>query len=295
MRGARPERSIEQTIERDGVVMRGDRVSIACSGGPDSVALAAALRAVAKPMQLELRLIHVNHGVRASAEQDECVVMAVAAACEMSLDLVRLPLGARDEASLREARYAALTSSALSAGSTAIATAHHAQDQSETVLLALFRGAGPDGMSGMRTRRVLAPGIDLLRPLLRIPPESMRRYCHVRALPYAADPTNADLSLRRNAVRDALKALRPLFPGLDEAVARAGALVGDEIGAPKRADLRRRVRECLEREEALRDVDFSHVEAAVRALEGGGSGSFQMKAGVRMEILRGSIAGITRG
>jgi tRNA(Ile)-lysidine synthase len=245
-------------------------------------------------MQLELRLIHVNHGVRASAEQDECVVMAVAAACEMPLEVVRLPPGPRDEASLREARYAALTSCAVSTGSTAVATAHHARDQSETVLLALFRGAGPDGISGMRARRVLAPGIDLVRPFLGIPPESMRSYCHVRALPYAADPTNADLGLRRNAVRDALEALRPLFPGLDEAVARAGTLVGDEIAAPKRADLRRRVRACLAHEEALRDVDFSHVEAAVRALEGGGSGSFHMKAGVRIEILEGAIAGITR-
>lgn len=294
MRGARPERGIEQAIQRDGIVRRGERVLVACSGGPDSVALAAALRAVAKPMRLALHLAHVNHATRPSAGQDECVVASVAANFGLALDVVALSAPARDEASLREARYAALTESARQAGCTAVATAHHAQDQCETVLLALFRGAGPEGIGGMRTRRPLAFGIDLVRPLLRVSPESLRDYCHFHGLPYAVDPTNADFGVRRNAVREALGALRPLFPGLDEAVARAAELVGDERESSARSDLRRRVRERLARETPLRDVDFTHVEAVVRTLESGGSGTFFMKAGVRLEILRGDIAGISR-
>ena len=140
----------------------------------------------------------------------------------------------------------------------------------------------------------LAFGIDLVRPLLRVSPESLRDYCHFHGLPYAVDPTNADFGVRRNAVREALGALRPLFPGLDEAVARAAELVGDERESSARSDLRRRVRERLARETPLRDVDFTHVEAAVRTLESGGSGTFFMKPGVRLEILRGDIAGISR-
>lgn len=295
MRGAHPERHVERTIELGGIVRRGDRVLIACSGGPDSVALAAALHAVAKRMQLDLRLAHVNHGTRASAGQDECVAAGVAAGLGLALDVVRLASQPPDEASLREARYAALLALAQRTACTAVATAHHAEDQSETVLLALFRGTGPAGIGGMRPRRQLASGIDLVRPLLRVPAGELRQYCHVEGLPYAIDPTNADAALRRNAVRQALDAVRPLFPGLDEAVARAAELAADERETAGRAGLRRLVRGRLASERELRDVDFVHVEAAVRALETGGSGTFHMKAGVRLEILRGEIAGITRG
>jgi hypothetical protein len=91
-------------------------------------------------------------------------------------------------------------------------------------------------------------------------------------------------------VREALEALRPLFPGLDAAVARTADLVGEELERTDRAALRRRVREALDTEEALRDVDFEHVEAAVRALERGGSGRFHMKTGLELEITDGAIA-----
>ena len=131
--------------------------------------------------------------------------------------------------------------------------------------------------------------IDLARPLLRIAADDLRYYCHAHALPYAVDPTNADLGIRRNAVRQALDALRPLFPGLDAAVARTAELVGEDIEQSDRAAWRRRVRTALDAEEALRDVDFEHVEAAVRALERGGSGRFHMKTGIELEIIGGDI------
>ncbi|MBV8491674.1 MAG: tRNA lysidine(34) synthetase TilS [Candidatus Eremiobacteraeota bacterium] len=285
---------MEQAIERGGVVARGDRLLVACSGGPDSVALVAALAAVSKPMELAISLAHVNHGVRTSAWQDECVVARIAATFGVALETIALKPGGSAESELRDARYAALEAAAGRAGATAIATAHHAEDQSETVLLALFRGAGPEGIAGMRARRAFVPGLELCRPLLRIDSHTLRDYCHAYALPYCIDPTNADTELRRNAVREALSALRPLFPGLDAAVARAAELSGDELDASDRAALRRRVRDRLGEETALRDVDFAHVEAAVRALERGGSGSFHMKAGLALEIESGAIAGITK-
>ncbi len=289
MRGARPESAIEQSLERDGIVARGDRILVACSGGADSVALAAALAHVAKPMDLYVALAYVHHGTRESAWQDECVVLRIGATFGLPVSVAAIAPAAHDEASLREARYEALLRIARERGCNAIATGHHTEDQSETVLLALFRGAGPDGLAGMRPRRPLEAGVDLVRPLLRIGSDELRYYCHVHALPYAVDPTNADASLRRNAVREALAALRPLFPGLDAAVSRAADLVGDELTAQPRADLRRQVREALASQEALRDVDFAHIEAAVRALERGGSGRFHMKAGLELIIERGTI------
>ncbi|HET9029406.1 MAG TPA: tRNA lysidine(34) synthetase TilS [Candidatus Aquilonibacter sp.] len=290
MRGAKPEAAIEQAIERDGVVRSGDRIVVACSGGADSVALAAALATLRKPMDLELTLAYVNHGTRESAWQDECVVLRIAATYELPVEVVPLHTQRRDEATLRQARYDELLRIARERGACAIATAHHCEDQSETVLLALLRGTGPEGMAGMRPRRPLGDGVDLIRPLLHVGADELRHYCHVHALPYAVDPTNADTGLRRNAVREALEALRPLFPGLDAAVARSAELVGEELAGSDRAATRRRVRAALEREEALADVDFEHVEAAVRALERGSSGRFHMKTGVELEIANGSIS-----
>lgn len=294
MRGAHPERDVERALEQSGVVRGGEHVLVACSGGPDSIALAAAMHAIAKRVGLVIRAAHINHGLRPSAWQDECVVLQVAAQVGIPLDVVALHSEGHDEQRLRTARYDALIDVAKRRGCTVVATAHHAEDQSETVLLALLRGTGPTGLRGMRGRRRLAPGLDLARPFLGIPAEAVRAYCHARALPYAVDPTNAEMSHPRNAVREALAVLRPLFPGLDAAVARAAEVVAEERDASPRADLRRTVREQLGSDEDLRDIDFLHVEAAVRALERGRTGTFHMKPGVVLRIERGAVKGITR-
>ena len=289
MRGARPESAIEQAIERGSVVAKGERVIVACSGGADSVALAAALASVRTPMRLDLTLAYVHHGTRESAWQDECVVLRIGATYAVPVAVLPLAPAARDEAALRDARYDALARLAGERGASAIATAHHREDQSETVLLALFRGAGIEGLAGMRPRRALAPGIDLVRPLLHVGADELRAYAHAHALPYAVDPTNADAEVRRNAVREALAALRPRFPGLDAAVARSAELAGEDVEGSDRAALRRQVRQALGEQEGLRDVDFVHVEAAVRAMERGTSGRFFMKPGVELRIERGRI------
>lgn len=294
MRGARPERDVERAIEQSGVIRQGEHVLVACSGGPDSIALAVAMHAVGKRMGLTIRAAFVNHRLRASAWQDECVVLQVGAQFEIAVDVVALQGAARDEQRLRTARYDALIDVAKRRECSVVATAHHAEDQSETVFLALLRGTGPAGLRGMRGRRRLAPSLDLARPFLRTPSEALRAYCHALALPYAVDPSNAQTSLRRNAVREALAALRPLFPGLDAAVARAADVAGEERDASPRAELRRSVREQLGRADELRDIDFMHVEAAVRALEAGRTGTFHMKPGIALRIARGVVTGIAR-
>jgi tRNA(Ile)-lysidine synthase len=290
LRGTHPERALEQAIERDGVLRRGEHVLIACSGGSDSVGLAAMLASLAKAMEWQLTIGHVNHGVRDSAWQDEAVALRVGAALSLPVKVAAPLPGRRDEGSLREARYGVLASLAREAGATVVATGHNAQDQTETVLLALFRGTGPAGLVGMPGRRLLSEGLELTRPLLRVERERIRAYVQFAGLPYAVDPTNADLELRRNAVRQALSALRPLFPGLDEAVSRAAELVSAEITGTPRAGLRRLVRTELERNEALRGVQFEHVEAAVRALERGNSGRFEMGSGLELAIDNGELS-----
>jgi tRNA(Ile)-lysidine synthase len=290
MRGSKPERAIEQAVASDGVVSRGDKLLIACSGGPDSVALAALLARIAQPMSLDLVLGHVNHGARPSAWQDEAVTLRVSAALGIPLKIVALETPARlDEASLREARYAALTQLAQACGASAVVTAHNAEDQTETVLLALFRGTGLEGLGGMPARRPMGTGLELVRPLLRWDRQVLRAYVQQAGLPYALDPTNADMEYRRNAVRQMLVALRPIFPGLDAAVARTATVVAAEVEGSGQAARRQQVRAALREQEALRDVDFAHVEAAARALSAGGSGRFHMKSGVEVAIEKGTL------
>jgi tRNA(Ile)-lysidine synthase len=292
VRGARPQRDVEAAIERSGALRPEERVLIACSGGADSMALTAALHAVARRLSLQLRLAHVNHGARTSAWQDECIVLEAAARFDLPLDILPFDGAGENEAQLREARYDLLARRACERGCSAIVTAHHAQDQSETVLMALLRGSGPDGLSGMPLRRALTKEVDLARPLLGVDDQTLRAYCHALMLPYGVDPTNADTSHKRNAVREALDALRPHFPGMDRAVARAADVIGAERQGSRRAELRRSVRERFAAEDALRDVDFAHVEAAVRAMERGRTGTFLMKSGLALRIERGAMKGI---
>ncbi len=280
---------MEQAVEQGGVIRKGDCVLVACSGGSDSVGVAAIACALSKPLDLRLHLAHVNHGVRASAWQDEAVALRISAALGISLTCITLTPERRDEATLREARYDALIEAAQRIGANVVATGHNAEDQTETVLLALFRGTGPSGLAGMPARRELAPGLDLARPLVRFARSEIREYVQTLGLPYSIDPTNADVSYRRNAVREALGALRPLFPGLDAAVARAAAVVGDELAGAPHAALRKQVRETLQEHQALRNVDFEHIEAAVRTLERGGSGRFAMGPGVEVTIENGEL------
>jgi len=262
---------------------------VACSGGPDSVALASLLAELKNKLELTLTLGHVNHAQRASAWQDEAVVLRLGAMFDFPIATIDLPPARRNEADLRKGRYHGLCELASRYGATAVATGHTAEDQTETVLLALFRGTGLSGLRGMPERRPLATGITLVRPLLGIGRASLRRYCHGRMLPYALDPSNADLGGRRNAVRAALEDLRGVFPALDAAVSRTSDIVRREAEAAEPAALRRRVRAILRDADVLRDVSFEHIEAAARGVKNARSGRFFMTRGVELRIKDGEF------
>jgi hypoxanthine phosphoribosyltransferase len=173
-----------------------------------------------------------------------------------------------DEQSLRIARYAALTAIAREVRATLVATAHCAEDQTETVLLALFRGSGLDGLAGMSPRRRLAEGIDLIRPFLRVTHAELDAELFRLALPYARDPSNADARYRRNALRARLADLREDFPALDAAVARCAEIVRAARSGDARARARDELRTALRARGDLRDVPFERIEAALDARAG---------------------------
>lgn len=265
MRGARPERALDALARRSVVFAPGETVVLACSGGPDSVALAAILDRIARADGFELVLAHVNHGRRESAWQDECVVLSVGARLDRLVHVAAPPIAGDDEAGLRAARYAALAAIARARGARTIATAHTAEDQTETVLLALFRGTGPDGITGIAPERSLEEGLRLVRPLLRATHADLALELRRSGLPVALDPTNGEPRYRRNALRAALADLRREFPRLDRAVARYAEIVRDEVRGDERSLARRAVRERLRASGDLRDIPFERIEAALDA------------------------------
>jgi len=268
VRGARPGASIDARVRRAARIAPGSTVVVATSGGPDSVVLAAVLDRIGRAAGFDCIFAHVNHGVRSSAWQDECVVLSLGARLDREVRIAALEPGADDEASLRTARYAALERIARAAGASAIATAHTAEDQTETVLLALFRGTGLDGLAGMPPRRALADGIDLVRPFLRLTRAELRGELQRLALPYALDPTNAQTRYKRNALRARLDDLRTDFPHLDGAVARCAEIVRAERSGDARARARSELRERLRERDLLRDIPFERIEAALDAAPG---------------------------
>jgi len=285
LRGAKPTAALESSVARSLELAPGETLVVAVSGGPDSIALGALAARAAPAADARVVLAHVNHGVRPRAWQDEAVVIALGTALAQTANVrvaVRtLGLGSPDEARLRDGRYAALLEIARETGATRIATAHHARDQTETVLLALFRGTGPTGLAGIAPERELAPGVHLVRPLLRVDPLALRAYCAAHHHAYALDATNVDTSLRRNAVRALLDGVRPQFPGLDEAVARCAEIARDERERRPRAELRARLRDQLG--DALgetSDVSFERIDALARALEAGRTGRHFVRRGV---------------
>jgi tRNA(Ile)-lysidine synthase len=285
LRGTHPERALERWLTERVGAAPGEVLVAATSGGPDSVALAALLALAAEGAGASLVLAHVNHGTRPGAWQDEAVVLAVGATLGARVLSASLEPGPAGEARLRAGRYACLTRIARSAGGRRVFTAHNAEDQSETVLLALFRGAGRTGLAGMPGRRTLERGIQLERPLLDVSRVVLREYCARRHLPVALDPSNAAPGYRRNAVRAALSDLRETFPGLDEAVARCAAILQAEQAGSERASLRATLREAIVASTGdARDVSFLRLEAAVRGIERRRTGRHLVRPGLEIEI-----------
>jgi tRNA(Ile)-lysidine synthase len=259
-------------------------VLIACSGGPDSVALAALAARCRALAGREVRLAHIDHTIRRSSRQDALVTAAVANMLGIPLTEVVIEAVSDDEAALRERRYEALERIARECGAATIATAHHARDQAETVLLALFRGTGLDGLRGIAPMRSLRAGLMLARPLLRESPDDLRRYATSLRLPYASDPTNEAVRYRRNRLRGLLAELRADFPHLDEAVARCASIVRAESEGRARAGLRRDLRERLRRECGLRDVSFERLDALAARIECPGKRRIRIARGVEALI-----------
>jgi tRNA(Ile)-lysidine synthase len=197
-----------RTILEHALVARGERVAIALSGGADSVALVWVMRDLSAELGCELAgLIHVNHGLRGrDAELDEAFCRELAARLDLPIEVGSVDVSRRArerrqsiEAAARDLRYAFFNVGARRLRATAVMTAHTLDDQAETVLLRLLRGAGSRGAAGIRIRRGL-----IRRPFIECRRADVRRELAERGEGYREDASNQDLSIPRNRVRHVL-------------------------------------------------------------------------------------------
>ena len=203
-------------------------LGVALSGGADSTAL---LHLCAQRWPQQVVALHVNHGLQDAAATFEQHCRELCEQLGVLLRVARVHAapapGQSPEDAARQARYQALTDLAQAphegVAIKSIAVAQHADDQVETVMLALSRGAGLAGLSGMPAHWVRG-GFEFHRPLLSVPGADLRAYLHEQGVPYVTDPTNTDEHYTRNRIRARLlPAWQAAFPAFRDTIARSAA------------------------------------------------------------------------
>lgn len=201
-----------------------DRWGLALSGGADSTALLLAAHAL---WPHRLIALHVNHGLQDAAADFEQHCQALCERLAVPLVVLRVDAsaaaGQSPEDAARRARYAALRQAAQAHALNEVWLAQHQDDQLETLLLALSRGAGVAGLAAM-PERALRGGVSWVRPLLGLSSRAIRDWLAQTGEPCCDDPSNLDLAFTRNRIRhQAIPGLRQVFPGLAAAAARSAA------------------------------------------------------------------------
>ena len=310
---------ILRLIDQYRLLENGDQVIAAVSGGADSVALLHILVSIKEKFDLKVTALHFHHMIRGEeADRDERFVRELCQRLGVPYRMGKADvpaIAARTGESLEECgrrlRYACLNDYADDLGGAKIATAHHRNDNTETVLMNLVRGAGIAGLGGIPVQRD-----SIIRPLLNCSRQEIEAYCAENDLSYVTDSTNLDDSYTRNRLRlNILPQLRELNPSLDEAILRTANVMQDadaylnkiskkelkqcktdygcrcdQLLALDKAVLSYAVKNLLE--EAHAPVDSLHIRLIIEAMRDGGS--VDLGAGFRAVCAQG-ILRITDG
>ena len=260
--------------------LRGKRLAVGLSGGVDSVVL---LHVLKQHPGLNLSAIHVHHGLSPNAGAWARFCRALCTRWGVPLAVRRVKVAKKGkglEAAAREARYRAFRNSPCDA----VALAHNRDDQAETVLMNLLRGAGVRGASGMPPRSRL-DGRMLLRPLLEVPRAAILAYAREQGLEWVEDESNADEALTRNFVRRRLGPLiESRFPRWRESLARAARHFAG-VGLDAQALLR----EFLAAQ-GLRAPSEAKLVEMLKQLTSGGARIMVEHDGMRLRVYRGKLA-----
>jgi tRNA(Ile)-lysidine synthase len=295
-----------ETIRRHGLLRDGTRVLVGLSGGADSVAMLLLLRELERDGALTIAgAAHLNHLLRgADSDGDEAFCASLAASLDVPFRAERIDVAALARAqkrsmedAARSARYAFFERTMSELGADVVAVAHTREDQAETFLLRLLRGAGTRGLAGIHPRAGR-----VVRPLLDAPREDLRAYLAARGQAFREDASNADLSIPRNRVRhELIPALRSRFsPGITDVLAREAALARQDdeflhaeaiklagrivltdvavridaagLSSAPRALSSRVAQAALQRLAGSKSITFDHVERLLALADGAGDG-----------------------
>jgi tRNA(Ile)-lysidine synthase len=236
------ERRVLRYIRMHNVLLEGERTVVGVSGGPDSAALLVLLSRLSPKLRLDITVVHFDHQLRGEEEVAGDLDFVRSLASALSLPFVLGSGNVRDyakehrlslEDAARRLRYEFLWEQAATVDAPAIAVGHTLNDQAETILLHLIRGAGLTGIAGMAARAPwpFGGGPQLSRPLLGVRRDETERYCRELGVEPRIDSTNQLMASRRNQVRnEVLPLLRRLNPRIEESLARfATAAAGDDL------------------------------------------------------------------
>ncbi len=292
-------------------------VVLGVSGGVDSTAMLLATSVLAERAEWRIQPIpvHVNHNLRDEADLDA----SQAAECCSTLGLSCQVVDAWPERGGEEARvhrYEALMSVAAASDASWVIAAHHAEDQLETIIAALGRGAGPTGLSGMAQRRPLGDGVDLVRPLLHVTKADLKSLCQAADVSWREDPTNHEpTTLRGRLRRDVLPVLEELWPGAArrsavnaEVVRAASAVLAREVDSIFGEETSWSRDELRQLDPALRvagiqralgraglgpdAIDTGTLHDLARAIDDGGEHGrcFEFTGGIRVQLTAGTVS-----
>ena len=224
--------AVDRALRAAGMPPRSSTVVMGLSGGADSVALLDALASLRRRRGFRVLAAHLDHALRPGSADDAAFCAEVCRSLDVPLRVGRADVRARAsrergglEQAARRERYAFLRRVRDEEAAFAIAVAHTRDDQAETLLLRLLRGAGATGLAGMRPR-----SRDVLRPLLAVSRDEVLDHLRERGLAFREDPSNADLVHRRNRVRhELIPYLEERFnPAVRASLARTASVLADE-------------------------------------------------------------------
>jgi tRNA(Ile)-lysidine synthase len=224
--------AVDRALRATALPPRGGTLLVALSGGADSVALLDALASLRRRRGFRLVAAHLDHGLRDGSADDAAFCAELCQALGVPLRVGRADVRARAarergglEQAARRERYAFLRRVREEEAAVAVAVAHTRDDQAETLLLRLLRGAGTAGLGGMRPRSG-----DVVRPLLDVSRQEVLAHLRERGLAWREDPSNADVAHRRNRVRhELIPYLEERFnPGIRASLARTASILADE-------------------------------------------------------------------
>ncbi len=314
-------RTVARTIADFDMLQPAEAVLVAVSGGADSVALLHILKILAPAYSIRLGIAHLNHGLRgADADRDARFVAALADESNLrchieTVDVQRYRL--RRKLSLEEAarqvRYDFYAATAARHGYAKIALGHHADDNAESVLMFLFRGSGPTGLSGIQPVR----NGKIIRPLIRLTRRQTREYLDEKGIPHVSDSSNRDHRFLRNRIRNELipqlkadynpaiirslnrladifrkenewlePVIAPIFEQIVTGTGRDRLAVSlESFGEFPEAVQRRLVRKAIAAVKGdLRRISFSHIDAVNRlAVSGPMRGALDLPDGIRVD------------